>query len=162
MNEFRQGTIDILLATTIIENGLDFSNANTLIVDDGTRLGLSQAHQIRGRIGRGNKEAFAYFAYPVRSRPRKNSGVYDILSGASNGAYRPRFITETAMERLLALKEFEEIGAGYDIAMKDLEMRGAGNILGREQSGAINRVGFNLYCQMLAEAVEELKHGHLS
>ncbi|OGZ95275.1 MAG: hypothetical protein A3A28_00110 [Candidatus Sungbacteria bacterium RIFCSPLOWO2_01_FULL_47_32] len=133
MEQFRDKKIDVLVATTIIENGLDFSNANTLIVDDGTRLGLAQAYQIRGRIGRGETQSFSYFAY------------------------RPKSITETAMERLLALKEFEELGSGYDIALKDLEMRGAGNMLGREQSGAINRVGLNLYCQVLAEAVEELK-----
>jgi len=133
MDEFRAKKIDILLATTIIENGLDFSNANTLIVDDATRLGLAQAYQIRGRIGRGDKEAYAYFSY------------------------RPNSITEMAMERLLALKEFEELGSGYEVALRDLEMRGAGNILGREQSGAINRVGLNLYCQILADAVEELK-----
>ena len=112
---------------------MDFSNANTLIVDDATRLGLAQAYQIRGRIGRGDKEAYAYFNY------------------------RPKQITEMAMERLLALKEFEELGSGYEVALRDLEMRGAGNILGREQSGAINRVGLNLYCQILADAVENLK-----
>src|SRR3990172_2009499 len=133
MDGFRRKETRVLLATTIIENGLDFSNANTLIVDDGTRLGLAQAHQIRGRIGRGDNEAFAYFAY------------------------RPRAVTDRAMERLVALKEFEELGSGYEIALRALEMRGAGNILGREQSGAINRVGLNLYCQILADAVEELK-----
>ena len=134
MDEFRAKKIDVLLATTIIENGLDFSNANTLIVDDATRLGLAQAYQIRGRIGRGNKEAYAYFSYQLKQ------------------------ITEMAMERLLALKEFEELGSGYEVALRDLEMRGAGNILGREQSGAINRVGLNLYCQILADAVENLKN----
>lgn len=133
MDAFRNREIDILLATTIIENGLDISNANTLIVDDATRLGLAEAHQLRGRIGRGATQAFAYFLY------------------------RPRHLTERAAERLEALKEYAQLGAGYDIALRDLEIRGAGNILGREQSGAVNKIGLNLYCQMLAEAVETLR-----
>lgn len=133
MDQFRKGDIKILLATTIIENGLDISSANTLIVDDATRLGLSEAHQLRGRIGRGTTQAFSYFLY------------------------KPRHLTEKARERLEALKEYSELGAGYQIALRDLEIRGAGNILGREQSGAINKVGLNLYCQMLAEAVEHIK-----
>ena len=135
MDEFRNKEIDILLATTIIENGLDISSANTLIVDDATRLGLAQAHQLRGRIGRGSHQAFAYFLY------------------------KPRHLTPKAAERLAALQEYAELGAGYQIAMRDLEIRGAGNILGREQSGAINKIGLNLYCQMLADAVEEIKSG---
>ncbi len=134
MDKFRAGEINILLATTIIENGLDISSANTLIIDDAARLGLAQAHQLRGRIGRGAQQAFAYFLY------------------------RPYLLTEKAAARLEALKEYSELGAGYDIALRDLEIRGAGNILGREQAGAINKVGLNLYCQMLAEAIEEKKH----
>ncbi len=133
MNRFRNKEIDILLATTIIENGLDIASANTLIVDDATRLGLAQAHQLRGRIGRSAEQGFSYFLY------------------------RPNRMTEKAGERLEALKDYAELGAGYQIALRDLEIRGAGNILGREQSGAINKVGLNLYCQMLAEAVEEAK-----
>src|SRR3989344_2073798 len=133
MDGFRKKEINILLATTIIENGLDISSANTLIVDDATRLGLAQAHQLRGRIGRGKDEAFAYFLYA------------------------PKHLTEKSLERLEALKEYAELGAGYAIALRDLEIRGAGNILGKEQAGAINKVGLNLYCQMLSEAVEELK-----
>lgn len=131
MDSFRERKCDLLLATTIIENGLDISSANTLIVDDATRLGLAEAHQLRGRIGRGATQAFAYFLY------------------------KPRHLTEKAGERLEALKEYSDLGAGYQIALRDLEIRGAGNILGREQSGAINKVGLNLYCQMLAEAIEE-------
>ena len=132
MNDFRQGKIDILLATTIIENGLDLPNVNTLIVADAARLGLSQAYQIRGRIGRSHAQAFAYF-----------------LHG--------RHLTEKAKMRLDALKKTIEVGSGYKIALKDLEIRGAGNILGKEQSGNINRVGLNLYCQILSEAVEKLR-----
>ena len=135
MEAFRKKEIDILIATTIIENGLDISSANTLIVDDATRLGLAQAHQLRGRIGRGNVKAFAYFLY------------------------RPRNLTEKAKERLKALQEYAELGAGYQLALRDLEIRGAGNILGREQSGAVNKVGLNLYYQMLGEAIEEIKLG---
>ncbi|MDX1535668.1 MAG: DEAD/DEAH box helicase [Candidatus Spechtbacterales bacterium] len=132
MESFREGKIDVLVTTTIMENGLDLKNANTLIVDDATRLGLAQAHQIRGRVGRGDKQAFAYFLHPNREVPEK------------------------ARERLEALKESDYLGAGYNIAMRDLELRGAGNLLGKEQSGSIAKVGFNLYCQLLNEAIEEL------
>ena len=133
MDRFREKDIDILLATTIIENGLDISSANTLIVDDATRLGLAEAHQLRGRIGRGKDEAFAYFLY------------------------KPKHLTARALNRLEALKEYAELGSGYSIALRDLEIRGAGNILGKEQAGAINKIGLNLYCHMLSEAVEELR-----
>jgi len=132
MEDFQNKKIDVLIATTIIENGLDLPNVNTLIVADATRLGLAEAYQIRGRIGRSHIQAFAYFLYPSR-------------------------LLEKAKMRLDALKEAEELGSGYKIAMKDLEIRGAGNILGKEQSGNINRVGLNLYCQMLSEAIEKLK-----
>lgn len=133
MERFRRGDLDVLIATTIIENGLDFSNANTLIVDNALRLGLAQAHQLRGRIGRGTVGAYAYFLY------------------------RSRQLTDTSRERLEALESYQHLGAGHEIAMKDLELRGAGNILGREQSGSLNQVGLNLYCDMLAEAVETLR-----
>jgi transcription-repair coupling factor (superfamily II helicase) len=133
MEDFQNKKIDVLVATTIIEAGLDLPNVNTLIVADSTKLGLSQSYQIRGRIGRSNLQAFAYFLYPVR-------------------------LTEKAKLRLKALKEAEELGSGYKIALKDLELRGAGNILGKEQSGNINKVGLNLYCQMLSEAIEKLKN----
>jgi transcription-repair coupling factor (superfamily II helicase) len=132
MMDFENKKIDVLIATTIIENGLDFPNVNTLIVADSSRLGLSQAYQIRGRIGRARIQAFAYFLHSRRLKGK-------------------------ARMRMDALKEAEALGSGYRIAMRDLEMRGAGNILGKEQSGNINRVGLNLYCQMLSEAVEKLK-----
>lgn len=131
MDKFRNKKIKILLATTIIENGLDISSANTLIVDEATRLGLAEAHQLRGRIGRSTRQALAYFLY------------------------RTRHLTEKSAERLEALQEYGELGAGYHIALRDLEIRGAGNILGREQSGSINKVGLNLYYQILNEAIEE-------
>jgi len=137
IQDFRDKKTDILVATTIIENGLDLSNVNTLIVEDATRLGLSQAHQLRGRIGRGDKQAYAYFLYS------------------------PKKLTDIAKRRLKTLKEYQGLGDGYQIAMRDLEIRGAGNILGREQHGSINKVGLNLYCQMLNEAVERLKTENL-
>jgi len=136
MSDFQNKKIDVLVATTIIENGLDLPNVNTLIVADSTRLGLAEAYQIRGRVGRSHLQAFAYFLYGTH-------------------------LSEKAKMRLDALKEAEELGSGYKIALKDLEIRGAGNILGKEQSGSINSVGLNLYCQMLSESIEKLKkEGH--
>jgi len=134
MNDFQNKKIDALVATTIIENGLDIPNVNTLIVADAPRLGLAQAYQIRGRVGRSHTQAFAYFFYGKNLSP-------------------------LAEERLKALKEAEELGSGYRIAMRDLEIRGAGNILGKEQSGSINQVGLNLYCQILSDAIDKLKSG---
>ena len=132
MSDFQNRKVDVLIATTIIENGLDLPNVNTLIVADSTRLGLAEAYQIRGRVGRSHIQAFAYFLY---------------------GSH----LTDKAELRLKALEEAEELGSGYKIALKDLEIRGAGNILGKEQSGNINSVGFNLYCQILSRAIEKLK-----
>ncbi|RJQ14570.1 DEAD/DEAH box helicase [Candidatus Parcubacteria bacterium] len=137
MHSFRNKKIDLLLATTIIENGLDLSSVNTLIVDDATRLGLGQAHQLRGRIGRTNIQAYAYFFHPEKMAPK-------------------------AKERLDALRDYQYLGAGYQIAKKDLEIRGAGNLLGREQSGTINGVGLNLYYQMLAHTIEEISQGKIT
>jgi transcription-repair coupling factor (superfamily II helicase) len=134
MMDFQNKKIDVLIATTIIENGLDLPNVNTLIVADSTRLGLAEAYQIRGRIGRSHIQALAYFLY---------------------GSH----LSEKAKMRLDALKEAEELGSGYKIALKDLEIRGAGNILGKEQSGNINKVGLNLYCQILSETIEKFKRG---
>ncbi|MFH1820758.1 MAG: DEAD/DEAH box helicase [Candidatus Nealsonbacteria bacterium] len=132
MSDFQNKKIDVLVATTIIENGIDLPNVNTLIADDGTKLGLSQAHQIRGRIGRSHVQAHAFFLYG-------------------------KHLSNLAEERLKTLKEAQELGSGYRIALRDLEIRGAGNILGKEQSGNINQVGLNLYCQMLAEAIDKIK-----
>lgn len=134
IRQFRNGEADVLMATTIIENGLDLPNANTLIVADAARLGLAQAYQIRGRVGRGNEKSYALFLYNSKN------------------------LTEKAAARLEALKEAETLGSGYSVALRDLELRGGGNILGREQSGQINQIGLNLYCQILNEAVEELKN----
>ena len=137
MDEFTKKRLQILVATTIIENGIDLPNVNTIIVDDASRLGLAQAYQIRGRVGRSHAKGFAYLLYPKK-------------------------LTPIARERLKALQEAKELGSGYRIALKDLELRGAGNILGREQSGSINKVGLNLYCQILADAVEKLRSARLA
>lgn len=133
IEQFQKGETNILIATTIIENGIDLPRVNTIIIEDATRLGLAQAYQIRGRVGRSDTKGFAYLFYEKSS------------------------LTPLAKERLKALKEAEELGSGYRIAIKDLELRGAGNILGKQQSGSINKIGLNLYSQMLAEAVEKFK-----
>ena len=134
MLSFSQGQVDVLICTTIIESGLDIPNANTLIVDRADRFGLAQLYQLRGRVGRGGQRAYAYLLVP-----------------------RGRRITETATRRLKVVLEATELGAGFRIAMRDLEIRGAGNILGAEQSGYIHAVGFELYSQLLNEAVSEIR-----
>jgi transcription-repair coupling factor (superfamily II helicase) len=133
MNDFQNQKTHILVATTIIENGIDLPKVNTIIIEDATKLGLAQAYQIKGRVGRGHMHSFAYLFY------------------------KPKYLTPIAKERLRALEEASALGSGYKIALRDMELRGAGNILGREQSGSINKIGLNLYCQMLAEAVEKLR-----
>ena len=134
MTDFTQGMVDVLLCTTIIESGLDVPNANTLIINQADRMGLTQLYQLRGRVGRGANLAYAYFLYDKDKR-----------------------LTEDAGKRLRTIFEATELGAGFGIAMKDLEIRGAGNILGVRQSGHINAVGFSYYTQLLAEAVEDIK-----
>jgi transcription-repair coupling factor (superfamily II helicase) len=134
MSEFLDRNSDVLVSTTIVESGLDISNANTLIVDRADAYGLSQLHQLRGRVGRGSERAYAYFLFP----PEKS-------------------LTETAHERLATIAQHTEMGAGMYVALKDLEIRGAGNLLGGEQSGHIAGVGFDLYVRMIGEAVSELK-----
>ncbi len=133
---FLEGESDVLVSTTIIETGVDIPNVNTLIVFDADRMGLSQLYQLRGRVGRSNRVAYAYFTY------RKD-----------------KVLTEVAEKRLQAIKEFTELGSGFKIAMRDLSIRGAGNLLGAEQHGFIDSVGFDLYSQMLKEAIEERKVG---
>lgn len=132
--DFSQGLADILVCTTIIENGIDMPNANTLIVYDADKLGLSQLYQLRGRVGRSNRLAYAYFVY------------------ATN-----KLLTEVAYKRLTSIMQYTELGSGFKIAMKDLEIRGAGNILGREQHGQMVKVGYSMYTKLLDEAIQELK-----
>lgn len=131
---FIEGEGDILLCTTIIETGIDIPNVNTLIVYDADRMGLSQLYQLRGRVGRSNRLAYAYFTY------RKD-----------------KVLTEVAEKRLKAIKEFTEFGSGFKIAMRDLEIRGAGNIIGTQQHGHMSAVGYDLYCKLLEDAVREIK-----
>ncbi len=135
MFDFYEGEYDVLLCSSLVENGLDIANANTIIVYDADRFGLSQLYQMRGRVGRSHRTAYAYFLY------RRN-----------------KILNEVAEKRLQAVKEFTELGSGFKIAMRDLEIRGAGNLLGREQHGNIAGVGFVMYVQMLEEAVNRLSN----
>ena len=137
MYSFVNGDIDVLVSTTIIETGLDISNVNTMIIHDSDRYGLSQLYQLRGRIGRSNRTAYAFLMY------RKNV-----------------MLKETAEKRLAAIREYTDLGSGFKIAMRDLELRGAGNLLGAQQHGHMNAVGYDLYCKMLNEAVKEAKCIH--
>jgi len=134
MMDFYEHRFDVLVCTTIIESGLDVPNANTIIINEADKLGLAQLYQLRGRVGRSDRQAYAYLLY----RPDK-------------------IITEVAEKRLDAIREFTELGSGFRIALRDLEIRGAGNLLGPEQSGQMAAVGFDLYCQLLARAVAEVK-----
>ena len=133
MMDMSNGEIDVLVCTTIIETGLDIPNVNTIIIEDANKMGLSQLYQLKGRVGRSSRRAFAYFTY----RP-------------------DRVLNEVAAKRLRAIKEFTEFGSGFKIAMRDLEIRGAGNILGAEQHGHIETVGYDMYCELLAQSVSEL------
>ena len=131
---FIEGKYDILVATTIIENGLDVPNANTIFINDAQSFGLSDLHQMRGRVGRSNKKAFCYFITPPLTA-----------------------LASDAQKRIKAIEQYSELGAGIHIAMKDLEIRGAGDLLGGEQSGFINEIGFETYQKILEEAIDELK-----
>lgn len=134
MFSFINGDIDVLVSTTIVETGLDISNVNTMIIDDAERFGLSQLYQLRGRVGRSNQTAYAFLLYK-----------------------RDKILKENAQKRLQAIREFTELGSGIKIAMKDLEIRGAGNLLGAKQHGHMEAVGYDLYCKLLNRAVMELK-----
>ena len=134
MVDFINGDIDVLISTTIIETGMDISNVNTMIIEDADKFGLSQLYQLRGRVGRSSRTAYAFLLYR-----------------------RDRMLTEVAEKRLSAIREFSDFGSGFKIAMKDLEIRGAGNVLGKSQHGHMAAVGYDLYCKMLNEAVNDLK-----
>jgi len=134
MYDFIDGQIDVLVSTTIIETGLDISNVNTMIIQEPERLGLSQLYQLRGRVGRSNRTAYAFLMYK-----------------------RDKMLSEVAEKRLAAIREFTELGSGFKIAMRDLEIRGAGNLLGTTQHGHMEAVGYELYCKMLNDAVRKLK-----
>jgi transcription-repair coupling factor (superfamily II helicase) len=134
MLDFVNGEYDVLLATTIIESGLDIPNANTIIVNDAHHFGLSDLHQLRGRVGRSNKKAYCYLLAPPKHT-----------------------LTKEARQRLYAIEEFSDLGSGFNIAMQDLDIRGAGNLLGAEQSGFISDIGYETYQKILDEALLELK-----
>lgn len=137
MYDFISGEVNVLVATTIIETGLDISNVNTMIIHDSDNMGLSQLYQLRGRVGRSNRTAYAFLMYK-----------------------RDKMLKEVAEKRLAAIKEFTDLGSGFKIAMRDLEIRGAGNLLGQKQHGHMEAVGYDLYCKMLNEAVKNLKGIH--
>jgi len=139
MADFIEGDFDVLIATTIIESGLDIPNVNTIIINDAHHYGLSDLHQLRGRVGRSNKKAFCYLLAPP-----------------------PSALSEEARKRLQAIEEFAELGSGFNIAMRDLDIRGAGNLLGGEQSGFISEIGFEMYQKILDEAIQELKEQEFS
>ncbi len=134
MEEFISGELDVLVCTTIIETGMDISNVNTIIIQDADRMGLSQLYQLRGRVGRSNRIAYAYLMYR-----------------------RDKMLKEAAEKRLQTIREFTEFGSGFKIAMRDLEIRGAGNLLGAEQHGHMESVGYDMYCRLLDEEVQTLK-----
>lgn len=134
MLDFMDRKYDILVSTTIIETGIDIKNVNTMIIYDADKMGLSQLYQLRGRVGRTNKVAYSYFMYK-----------------------KDKLLSEVAEKRLKAIKEFTELGSGFKIAMRDLEIRGAGNLMGSSQHGHMSVVGYDLYCRMLEETIDKLK-----
>ena len=173
---FIKGEIDILLSTTIIENGIDISNANTLIVENADRLGLSQLYQLRGRVGLSDRQAYAYFLYsgaldstiragllePIAEGMDSRTNVgYAQTAGASgfhtNEKKKKKTVSEGAIQRLQALQEFSSLGSGYSLAFRDLQIRGAGELIGAKQSGTMQTVGYELYTQLINEAVAMLK-----
>ena len=134
MIKFLSGKIDVLICTTIIESGIDIPNANTLIVNRADRFGLADLHQLRGRVGRSTNKAYCYFITPAQQT-----------------------LSSDAKARLKAIEKFSGLGAGFQIAFEDMQIRGAGNLLGEQQSGYISAIGFDLYCRLLKESVEYLK-----
>ena len=134
MLDFNDGAVDVLVCTTIIETGLDMPNVNTIIIQDADRMGLSQLYQLRGRVGRSTRTSFAYLMYK-----------------------KEKVLQEVSQKRLQTIKEFTQFGSGFKIAMRDLEIRGAGNLLGSEQHGHMDSIGYELYCKLLDEAVRELR-----
>jgi transcription-repair coupling factor (superfamily II helicase) len=133
MIDFLNRKYDVLLCTTIIEIGLDIPNVNTIIIDDAHQFGLAQLYQLRGRVGRSDRRAYAYLLYPSQA-----------------------MLTDNAKKRLEAIQEFSDLGSGFRLAMRDLEIRGAGNLLGNEQHGFVSEVGFNYYCQLLQDSINQL------
>jgi transcription-repair coupling factor (superfamily II helicase) len=147
---FIKGEIDVLLSTTIIENGIDIANANTLIVENADRLGLAQLYQLRGRVGRSDRQAYAYFLYSgVLDSTISEPTVKEANTQATSYRRRRPTMTEGALARLQALQEFSTLGSGYSLAFRDLQIRGAGELLGAKQSGTMMTVGYELYTQLI-------------
>ena len=134
MIDFMENKYDILMCTTIIETGIDIQNTNTIIIYEADKMGLSQLYQLRGRVGRSNRIAYAYLTYK-----------------------KDKVLTEVAEKRLKAIKDFTELGSGFKIAMRDLEIRGAGNMMGAAQHGHMAAVGYDLYCRMLEDTVKKIR-----
>ena len=134
MLQFLKGEVDILVCTSIIESGIDIPNANTLIINRADRFGLSELHQLRGRVGRMDVKAYAYFVVPPEYR-----------------------VSDVARKRLEAIEKHSDLGAGFQIAFEDLQIRGAGNLLGQQQHGFISTIGFDLYCRLLKQSIDHLK-----
>lgn len=167
MRDFNDGRYDVLICTTIIENGLDMPNVNTLIIDHAEMLGLGQLYQLRGRIGRSTRQAHAYFFYygvgggsvvkqGFREAGSGPSGEM-LMDGSGEVSVKQKVLWNAARQRLEAIRQLEDLGSGFSLAQRDLEIRGAGNFLGKEQHGSVSAVGFSLYCRLLSEAVENLK-----
>jgi transcription-repair coupling factor (superfamily II helicase) len=155
MRDFNEKKYDVLICSTIIENGLDMPNVNTLIIDRAEMFGLAQLYQLRGRIGRGDRQAYSYFFYHgTAGEPVVKRSIKEM---EDSGEVSDGLLWEDARRRLQAIEELDELGSGFDLAQKDLEIRGAGNFLGKQQHGNVNSVGFSLYCRLLAEMVEKLQ-----
>lgn len=154
---FIKGEIDILLSTTIVESGLDIPNANTMIIENADRLGLAQLYQLRGRVGRSDRQAYALFLYN-RVIDETVKTAKEIQYEAYGDKKRPKTMSENALARLRALQEFSSLGSGYSLAFRDLQIRGAGELLGAKQSGTMVQVGYELYTQLINEAVTALKN----
>lgn len=158
---FIKGEIDVLLSTTIVESGIDIPNANTIIIEQADRLGLAQLYQLRGRVGRSDRQAYGYFLYSGALDSTIRAGLVDTAPKVPDPA-QPRkkklTVTEGAIQRLQALQEFSTLGSGYSLAFRDLQIRGAGELLGAKQSGTMVSVGYELYTQLINEAVAQLKN----
>jgi transcription-repair coupling factor (superfamily II helicase) len=156
---FIKGEVDVLLSTTIVESGLDIPNANTLIVEQADRLGLAQLYQLRGRVGRSDRQAYAYLLYSSSVFIDQPPSVAEANLRAHGGRSNKKpVMSEGAMARLQALQEFSNLGSGYSLAFRDLQIRGAGELLGKKQHGAMITVGYELYTQLINEAVAQLKN----